>query len=189
MKGRTIAIFGLSAVALAVAGTLAFAHGPRGGEGGWGGRGGHKGDRGAFLAEKLGLDDKQKAALKDLKEDMRDDQESLRDQVKAKHEAMKALWTAPNPDRAKIIAATNEISALKAQMAARHVDFLFEAKKVLKPEQFTKLVDMMGKHGFGPRGHHRGGHGPDAGGRGFGPGPAFDDGDAPDVAPDADDAE
>lgn len=151
-----IAILGAAALALAATTTLALARGPRGGPG----PGGHDG-RGARIAELLKLDDKQKTALGDLREDMRDDVQSIREQIRAKHEAMKTLWKAATPDRAKLVAALNEIQALQGQIALRHLDFVFAARPILSAEQFQKFVDFMGERGFG-----RGGHGP---GRGFGP--------------------
>lgn len=155
---------GAAALALAIAVPAAFSRGPgpRGDKEGW------RGDRIERLAGKLGLDDKQKAALTTLKEDHRDEAQSIREQVRAKREATRALWLAPNPDKQAILAAEREINALEGQLAESRVEFMFAARGVLTPEQFGEFVELQKKRGFGK--HHRGGK--RGFGKGFGPGPA-----------------
>ncbi|MCC6624867.1 MAG: Spy/CpxP family protein refolding chaperone [Deltaproteobacteria bacterium] len=174
MKQRSIIIIGISALALAVAVPLAFAGGPgRRGGGGWG----DGFERGARIAEKLGLNEAQKAELKVLREDLQTDVQDIREQIRAKHVAMKDLWKAATPDRAKILAAHKELGALEQQIAELRVDFMFAVKGKLTPEQFTKFMELRGHGGGkGMRGWHkggRGGFGPRDGsgpGGGFGPG-------------------
>ena len=66
---------------------------------------------------------------------------------------------------ATILALTSEINALQAQKAADRVEFMFAAKGLLTPEQFTKFTELRGKRGgpgmrggkggFGERGFHK----------------------------------
>jgi len=145
---------GATALIVALAVPVAFSGGPRGGPDGDGPRG----DRIGRLAEKLGLDAKQTAQLKALKETHQTEADSIREQIDAKREATKALWLAPNPNKAQILASVREVQALEGQLAESRVDFMFAARGVLNPSQFAKFVEMRrhhGKKGWG-RGEGRG---------------------------------
>lgn len=145
----------LAALALALAVPVAFSRGPGPGNGPGPGYGdGPRGDRHAHVMKQLGLSPEQTTALDALRQDHRDDVASLHEQIQAKREAMKALWLAPNPDRAQILAAEREIGALRLQIAESRVDFLFNVRGVLSPEQFAKFIELR-KDGRG-FGHHRG---------------------------------
>lgn len=163
---------GAAALVLAVAVPAAFSHGPgpRGGPDGDGPRG----DRMGRLVEKLGLDATQQAKLEKLKTAHQDDAEALRDQIQSIREESKALWLAPNPDKQKILAAERQVQAIEGKLAESRIEFMFAARGVLTPEQFTKFVEMRGKHGGHGRGHHGKG-GWDKGGKGPGAAPDNDE--------------
>lgn len=84
----------------------------------------------------------------------------LRNEMQTKRLELQALWTAPNPDKNKILAKQKEINALRDKLQAKTTDFRIEARSVLTPEQAAQVGT------FGP------GMG-SGGGRGFGPGRGF----------------
>lgn len=149
---------GAAALVVAIAVPAAFSRGP-------GPDGQGRGDRMGRMAEKLGLDAKQTTQLKALKDAHQDDAQALREQIQAVREAQKQLWLAPSPDKAKILANEREVLALEGQLAEARVDFMFKARAVLTPAQFTKFIEMRkhhggrGKHGKGGWGRHHGGRG------------------------------
>ena len=157
MKRQTLFLsLGLAALALIIAVPVAFSRGPGPGDGD-----GPRGDRHAFMIKQLGLDAKQTAALETLRTDHRDDVDSIHEQIQAKREAIKALWLAPSPDKNQILVAEREISTLHGQLAESRVDFLFAAKGVLTPAQFSKFIELKQERGFGKhgRGRHQRGEG------------------------------
>ncbi len=168
---RTLTISGIAVLVLALAAPLAMARPPRGaGPGG--------GERGGRMAQNLGLSTQQSETMQKLRELHQAEVKVTQEQLRAKHEALAKLWQGDAVDRATVVAATREISALKAQLELKRVDHLFALKSVLTPEQFKQLLDdgpgmrgMRGMRGHGMRGHGmRDGTGPGAGGgRGMGP--------------------
>lgn len=155
MSRRTVFMsLGLTALAAAIlvpVAALSHGPGPKGPDGDGEGRGF---GRGARMAEKLGLDDAQKKKVEAIFEDRRDDAQSFHEQIKAKRDQVKQLWLAKTPNRQAIIAAEAEVAALHGQLAAERVDTIFAVKAVLTPEQFTKFIELEGKHGKGFRGKH-----------------------------------
>lgn len=164
MTRRSIITSGITSgivalIALALAAPAAFSRGPDGPNGGFGqGRG----ERGAHFMKALDLSPEQMTALNALREERQADAQATRQELKTHRQAIQAQWQSGTPDRATILALTSEMSALKAQKAADRVDFLFAAKGILTPEQFTKFTALQGKRG-GPG--MRGGRG--GGERGF----------------------
>ena len=164
MKKKFLVSAGAGLVALMVAIPLALAHGPRGG-----GPDGERGPRIERMAEKLGLDDKQKASVKVLFDKHKDDAQSLREQIRAAREKVKTAWLDKSATEASVKAAQREVQALETQLSDSRVTLGFGLKKVLTPAQFeqvaTKLFD--GHKGFGKR-HFKGGKGKGFDKRGFG---------------------
>ncbi|PKN55051.1 MAG: hypothetical protein CVU56_23285 [Deltaproteobacteria bacterium HGW-Deltaproteobacteria-14] len=156
MTRRSIITSGIVAlVALALAAPAAFSRGPEGPNGGFGqGRG----ERGARFTKALDLSPEQVTAFKALREEQQADAQATRQELKTKRQAIRAQWQSGSPDRATILALTAEINALQAQKAADRVDFMFAAKGLLTPEQFTKFTALQGKRGGpGMRGGKGGG--------------------------------
>lgn len=157
---KTLFVAGLGFAVLLIALPMAFARG-----GGGPGERGERGYRFDRMAEKLGLDAKQKVTLKTLHEQHRDEADSLRDQMKAAQEKVKAAWLDKNADAAKIRAAHREVHALKGQLAEQRVEFGLAVKKVLTPEQFETFAERFldgpgfGRHGKFGKGGKRGKYG------------------------------
>ncbi len=95
----------------------------------------------------------------------------IQNQLFAKRNEIRLLWAELNPDGAQIIAKQKELGELQIQKREKATQFMLDVRKVLTPEQLTKLSvlgsDMGARHGFGPQ--H--GPGPGPGGPGMGPGP------------------
>ena len=108
---------------------------------------------------------------------------SLRNEMQTKRLEFRTLWTAPTPDKNKILAKQRELNELRDKMQAKATDFRLDIRKVLSPEQAAQMgtnasgmgfrSGMMGRHGMwqqGPCGGPGQGAGPGAGfGLGFGP--------------------
>ncbi|HRE89781.1 MAG TPA: periplasmic heavy metal sensor [Myxococcota bacterium] len=159
MKKKFLISGGVGLLALLIVVPLAFAGGPRGGEGR-----GERGPRWEKMAERLGLDEKQKVTVKGLFEQHRDEAKSLREQLDAAREKVKAAWLDKNATEASVKAAHREVHALQGQLAEQRVEFGFALKRVLTPAQFEKVANKLMKGGGFGKGHHFKGKG----GRGWG---------------------
>ncbi|MHB8770287.1 MAG: Spy/CpxP family protein refolding chaperone [Syntrophales bacterium] len=105
----------------------------------------------------LNLTADQKVQLEALRAEQIKATESLRTQMFAKRDALRALWLEATPDQAKIQAAQNEMRTLRDQLQEINTAFRLDALKVLTPEQKAQLKTNAAGRGFGR-------------GRGFGPG-------------------
>jgi len=160
---RSLLISGVVALTLALALPLALARGPGDGP---------RGDHGARMTQALGLSTQQAETMKKLRDLHQSEVKATFEQIGAKQDALRELWRAAKPDRAKLVTATQEITALEAQLQVKRVDHLLSIQSVLTPEQFQKFLDLgPGMHGPGKR-SHRGmrGMGMGPGGMGMGPG-------------------
>ena len=128
----------------------------------------------------LNLTPEQQTKLGELKEKHWKDTVSLRNEMQTKRLELRTLWTAPNPDKNKIVAKQKELNELRDKMQAKAIDFRLDIRKALTPEQAAQLGTFsagMGFHGgmgrmrMGEQGPCGGpGQGPGPGGAGFGPG-------------------
>ena len=76
----------------------------------------------------------------------------IQDQLYAKSGDLRNLWLAKTPDQEKILALQKEVQNLRGQMLEKGTIYRLEARKVLTPEQLTKIQS----YGLG-RGMARGG--------------------------------
>ena len=106
-------------------------------------------------ATQLNLTDDQKAQMKAIWEKFRTDTQPIRDEMKAKHQELVTVLKSDTPDRAKAHQLTDEISALRGQMASAGIDKLLDARDVLTPAQRATIAQKMEHHkgGFGMMGH------------------------------------
>ena len=157
---KTLVVIGLAALA-ALSFGLVLAQGP--------GAGGPCGDCpppppgfGPRMMQALDLTDAQRDQIHQILESNREQNADLREQMKAFHEQMRALWSADQPDKDAILAKWSEGQSLRAQMFERMVDVRLAVRAVLTPEQLTQLQQMREKMGEGFDGegpcHGRGGH-------------------------------
>jgi Spy/CpxP family protein refolding chaperone len=152
--------------ALLAMSSLAFAAGP-----GFG-RGNNPNCPGGF--DQLNLTAEQKTKLSDLREKTWKETATLRNEMQAKRLELRTLWTAPNPDKDKILAKQKELNELRNTIQAKMTDSRLEARKQLTPEQAAQMAACGPGMGFGGGGMHRmGGMGRgNCDGPGFGPGGA-----------------
>ena len=106
-------------------------------------------------ATQLNLTDDQKAQMKAIWEKYRTDTQPIRDEMKAKHQELVTVLKSDTPDREKAHQLTDEISALRGQMASAGIDKLLDARDVLTPAQRATIAQKMAEHkgGFGMMGH------------------------------------
>lgn len=126
----------------------------------------------------LNLTPEQKTKLTELREKQWKETVSLRNEIQTNRLELQALWTAPNPDKNKILAKQKEINELRNALQAKATDFRLETRKVLTPEQAAQMGTFGPGMGFGGpmgRGGYRMGYQGPRGGRGtgFGPGAGF----------------
>ena len=133
--------------------------------------------------DRLNLTPEQKTKIGELQEKHWKDTVSLRNEMQTKRLELRTFWTAPAPDKNKILAKQKELNELRDKMQAKATEFQLDIRKVLTPEQAAQMGTlasgmgshhrMMGRHGMGQQGPC-GGPGQGAGpGGGFGPGPGF----------------
>jgi zinc resistance-associated protein len=138
-------------LALVAIGGVAVAAGP-----GYGFRG--QGNCAGF--DRLNLTADQKTKLTEMQERNRKELLPLRNEMQTKRLELQTLWSAPNPDKGKILAKQKEMNTLRDQLQAKATDFRIEARNILTPEQAAQVGTFGPGMGFG-------------GGRGFGPGRGF----------------
>lgn len=146
-----------------VAATTVFAFGPGSGPAGPGGHGPHFGGPMGF-GSKLDLSKEQMEKMWQLKEKFHNDTQAVRYELFQKRMELRTLFGDPKATDAAIIAKQKELDTARQKMQDKMVQFKLDQRKILTPEQITKLGD----EGRGP-GSHRG-FGPASGRRGFGPG-------------------
>jgi Spy/CpxP family protein refolding chaperone len=148
---QTLAVAGLSALALVVpvavaqtsggndGGQRRGAHEGRGGKGGeFGGRrGGHFG--GGMMFRGLDLTDAQKASLKQLRESFGERTKSLREQLRAKHEELRQAEAGGAFNEALATQKLTETAALQAKLMGEEFKLRQDSLAVLTPEQKAQL--------------------------------------------------
>lgn len=109
------------------------------------------------MKKDLGLSQKQEQELEAHKEKHRKEAQALREELRAKREAMKAELDKPSLDEARVTALNEELKVLQGKLADQRLRGILEVRKILTPEQFKKFHEhVRGPRGDGP-GHERGG--------------------------------
>jgi Spy/CpxP family protein refolding chaperone len=105
--------------------------------------------------EHLNLSAEQQSKAQALWSAHQKDVTPIQNQLFAKHNELRLLWNEANPDAVQIKAKQKEIADLQSQMRDKGTQFQLEFRKLLTPEQQTKLIASGGMgRGHGPR--HRG---------------------------------
>ena len=107
--------------------------------------------------DRLNLTPEQKTKLGELQEKHFEGSDSLRNEMQIKRLELRTLWTAPNPDKNKILAKQKEVNELRDKMQAKATDLRLDIRKALTPEQAAQLGTMGPGGGFrrGMMGRHR----------------------------------
>jgi zinc resistance-associated protein len=129
------------ALALVAMAGLAVAAGPGFGSGGYGNC--------PQGYNQLNLTPEQKTKLTEMQEKHWKDTVTLRNEMQTKRLELQTLWTAPNPDKDKILAKQKELNELRNKMQGKGTDFRLEARKVLTPEQAAQVGTFGPGKGFG----------------------------------------
>jgi Spy/CpxP family protein refolding chaperone len=95
-----------------------------------------------LLSEELGLTDDQRAAIKDLIKDHRQEIKPLVKAVIAKKRAFQELALGENPDPTAIRQASADLGNAIAEAAVLGSSLAQKAKSILTPEQLTRLGEM-----------------------------------------------
>ncbi len=95
-----------------------------------------------LLSEELGLTDDQRAALKDLIRNHRDEIKPLVKAVIAKKRALQEIALGENPDPETIRQASTDLGNAIAEAAVLGSSLAQKAKSILTPEQLTRLREM-----------------------------------------------
>jgi zinc resistance-associated protein len=161
MKGKKVKVFMVGLGLVAMSG-LAVAAGPGRGFGGQGNCPQGYGN--------LNLTQEQQTKLNELREKHWKDTVTLRNEMQTKRLELQTLWTAPNPDKDKILAKQKELNDLRNKMQAKSTDMRLEARKILTPEQAAQAGIFGPGMGWGKHRMMRGGWGGPCQGAGYGPG-------------------
>jgi len=112
----------------------------------------------------IDLTAEQTEKLNAMRETQLKDIKPLQDQLYSKSGELRLLWLSKTPDQEKIMALQKEVQNLRNQMAEKATTYRLEARKILTPEQLTKIQSygmgrgmarmgggsgMMGGHGYG----------------------------------------
>ena len=106
----------------------------------------------------LNLTPEQKTKFAELQEKQWKDTVTLRNEMQTKRLELRTLWSAPNPDKDKILAKQKEMNELRGKLQAKATDFRLETRKILTPEQAAQVGTFGPGMGFGgPCGRGMGG--------------------------------
>ena len=145
---QTLAVAGLSALALATPVALAQTAGgdqgdqtQRGGRGEHRGQrgGGHFGGRGGFGLRGVELTDAQKASLKQLRQASRERTQPVREQLRAKRQELRQAQSGSTFNEALAAQKLTETAGLKAKLMAERFRLQQESLALLTPEQKAQL--------------------------------------------------
>jgi Spy/CpxP family protein refolding chaperone len=128
----------LTVVGLMGAGPVAYAVSE--GDGSGSGEGSQCG-LGKEFAKELNLTPEQSEKLKAQREAKKENSKVMREQLKAKMQALHGAIAKQGATRADVNGLVDEVNALKGQMFSQKVDGLFATKEILTPEQFAKMQE------------------------------------------------
>lgn len=98
------------------------------------------------LKKQLNLTAEQVTALDTIRKDFMDSTQSIREQLKTKHDQMATLWMADQPDAAAIKDLANQMDTLRTQMRDIAIDHAIQAIAVLTPTQRAQVKAWMQKN-------------------------------------------
>jgi Spy/CpxP family protein refolding chaperone len=102
------------------------------------------------LAKYLNLSPDQKEKMKESRSRYHSDTRDLKYDLAAKQLEMHKLFTDPKTDEATLLAKQKELNSLRQQLLEKKSQMKIEWRKILTPEQITKLDNIP--HGWGAKG-------------------------------------
>ena len=109
----------------------------------------------SFLTDYLSLNEAQQGQLKDILAKEKPTLDSLSQQMKQGHEALKQLETSGTFDEAKVRAAASQQAQTMTDLIVEKARIHSALFQILTPDQKTKMTQLMDKHGHGGMGHHQ----------------------------------
>ena len=108
----------------------------------------------SFLTDYLSLNEAQQSQLKDILAKEKPTLDSLSQQMKQGHEALKQLETSGTFDEAKVRAVASQQAQTMTDLIVEKARIHSALFQILTPDQKTKMTQLMDKHGHGGMGHH-----------------------------------
>jgi Spy/CpxP family protein refolding chaperone len=108
-----------------------------------------------FLTDYLNLNEGQQAQAKDILAKEKPTLDSLSQQMKQGHEALKQLETSGTFDEAKVRAVASQQSQTMTDLIVEKARIHSALFQILTPDQKIKMTQLMDKHGHGFMRHHQ----------------------------------
>ena len=108
----------------------------------------------SFLTDYLSLNEAQQAQAKDILAKEKPTLDSLSQQMKQGHEALKQLETSGTFDEAKVRAVASQQAQTMTDLIVEKARIHSALFQILTPDQKTKMTQLMDKHGHGGMGYH-----------------------------------
>ena len=106
------------------------------------------------LAKYLNLSPEQKEKMKGSRSSYKSETRDLRYDLAAKRLEMRKLFTDPKTDEATLLAKQKELNSLRQQMLEKKLQMKISWRKILTPEQITKLDNIPHRWGAKGQGYH-----------------------------------
>ena len=107
------------------------------------------------FAKYLNLSPEQKEKMKESRNSYKSETRDLRYDLAAKRLEMRKLFTDPKTDEATLLVKQKELNTLRQQLLEKMSQMKMEWRKILIPEQITKLDQMPYERGVKGRGYYR----------------------------------
>ncbi len=117
------------------------------------------------LKQQLGLTDEQVKKLTELRTEHLNKVGKIVAELAAKQSELRTLWLSTQPDEKRIRELTEQVAKLRTELVTERANFWLEVRKILTPEQLSKLPTIRGRwvgpglglgFGLGPRWGGRG---------------------------------
>jgi len=106
------------------------------------------------MVSALNLTEDQKQILQELRDAYSNEMAPLQNQLFSKKAEMRMLWDGSSPDREKLSAMHEEISALRQRLNQLAVQYQMDCRDVLTPNQQAKLAETeTQRHRSGGKNH------------------------------------
>jgi len=108
-----------------------------------------------FLTDYLNLNEAQQAQAKEIFGKEKPTLDSLSQQMKQGHEALKQLETSSTFDEAKVRSVASQQAQTMTDLIVEKARIHSALFQILTPDQKTKMTQLMDKHGHGFMRHHQ----------------------------------
>lgn len=109
----------------------------------------HRWRKGSPLEEKLDLDEGQRGAVRNARRELAVKMKKRTEAVEERREELFELLLRPDVERTKVENALKELNEARGGLTRATVEHMLQLKKVLKPEQARRLLEMIRKRTAG----------------------------------------